>query len=176
MGLSLSIEIGGTVRRSHVFLAVVMTAIVSLLVAGYVWQKSQPPSKVATAEKFLTAVGFSDPQYLGLTQGTEGEYPTFRVKALSGESVDLWIRTVIGGGMEIQPVGSMYIISSAYDFSGLAEEAVYHWYTVSESPQAYSSEEYDGALQQYEIFKDYVFPEELKSLPWPSEIEGWPAK
>lgn len=132
--------------------------------------------KTKKAETLLESVGFKNPHYIGITEATEGSYPTFRVKALSGESVDVWIRTVIGGGMEIQPVGSMYIISSAYDFSGLAEEAVYHWYTVSENPQAYSSEEFDGALQQYNFFKDYVFPEELKSLPWPSEIEGWPTE
>jgi hypothetical protein len=134
-------------------------------------------SKVERAAGFLQDVGFSDPVYLGIKPGAEGEYPTFRATAIGGEPVELWLRTTQNGGWEIQPVGYFSgDIDSADDLARAAEIAVYEWENIPPDVQPRTdgaAGEYEGREYHYNLLARYVPDDSYWDQPR-DETSGWP--
>lgn len=131
-------------------------------------------SKVATAAALLETVGFNDPVYLGVTPGTEGEYPTFRATAIGGKSIKLWIRTARSGGLEIQPVGLYESIASADALASLAAKAVSNWKYIPPSIKPRTDGnwgEYEARQYDYNLLAKYVSKD---SGELPSQTRDWP--
>lgn len=132
-------------------------------------------TKVETAASFLETVGFGHPVYLGIKPAVEGEYPTFRVEAIGGQSVEVFIRTTKNGGMEIQPTMIFQTVASADDFARLASEAVSNWENMPPSIQPRT----DGSYGEYESRK-YDFDKLAKYKAdygvVSDETAGWPRK
>ncbi len=134
--------------------------------------------KVDRVASFLEDVGFNDPAYLGITPAVEGEYPTYRVTAIGGKTIDLWIRTTPNGGWEIQPVGVFKTVKSADDFARMANEAVYEWEHIPADIKPRTdgaSGEWEGRKYLYDLLHQYN-PEETYWAITPDETRGWPAK
>lgn len=135
-------------------------------------------TKVERAAAFLQDVGFNNPLYLGITPGSEGEYPTFRVVAIGGKSIDLWIRTTSNGGWEIQPCALVETIASADDLARRAQAAVLEWKHMPQDIKPRTDGnfgEYESRRYQYEALKDYVPSGEYWSQPR-NETRDWPRK
>lgn len=175
-------------RISTVLLLVILVAlsVASLVRKSDVAAPAQPTAitafqadKVAQASVFLESVGFNDPLYKGIAPATEGQYPTFQVTAIGGNSLDVWIRTTPNGGWEIQPTMLFEDVASADAFACLAQKAVLDWEGVSRlgiKPRT------DGTTGEYEMRK-YMYEQLRKYNPnssyWQSprsETWGWPSK
>jgi hypothetical protein len=132
--------------------------------------------KVERAASFLQDVGFADPTYLGITPGAEGEFPTFRVIAIGGEPVNLWIRTTRNGGWEIQMVGMTDTINSADDLARLAHMAVYDWQNMPSDIRPRTdgtSGEYEGREYRHNLLAKYALDDAYWHQPR-VETSGWP--
>lgn len=182
---------GGSRRPKWLNLYRVFTtlALVALMVMGLVAlnrlstvsERSFAPitveqaDKVKTAASFLETVGFAHPVYLGIKPATEGEYPTFRVEAIGGQPVEVFIRTTKNGGLQIQPTMIFQTIGSADDFARLAADAVSKWENMPSSIQPRT----DGAWGEYESRK-YDYEKLLKYKAdygvVSDETAGWPRK
>lgn len=135
-------------------------------------------TKVEQATSFLESAGFNNPVYLGVTLGAEGEYPTFRVEAIGGKSVDLWLRTTRNGGWEIQPVGIFHSVTSADDLARLANDAVYSWENMPpdikpRTDGAYGA--YEGRKYDFDLLAKYNPDKSYWDTPR-NETGGWPRK
>lgn len=132
-------------------------------------------SKVVTATNLLKAVGFANPEYLGIQPGTEGKYPTFRAQAIGGKTIELFIRTPQAGVLEIRPKGLFESISSAADLAKIADEAVSNW----ENMPAHIKPRTDGASGEYELreSKYEMLSKYAIELSKPVNVAaGWPQK
>lgn len=165
-------------------MALVVMGVVALNKLSAVSDRSFAPitakqaSKVETAATLLETVGFSDPTYLGVTSGGESEYPTFRVTAIGGKTIDVWIRTTRNGGLEIQPVGIWDVISSADDLTNLAAKAVSDWENIPPSIKPRTDGkygEYEGRKYAYDQLAKYKPSTSYLNTPL-NESRDWPRK
>jgi hypothetical protein len=134
-------------------------------------------SKVQRAASFLQDAGFGDPVYLGIKPATEGEYPTFRAKAIGGESVDLMIRTTPNGGWELQVVGLFSPVESADALARAASKAVYDWENMPPSIQPRTDGafgEYESRQHDYNLLFKYVVADDTYWQQPRDETAGWP--
>lgn len=175
-------------NRYRAFVALTLTVLVGMGVVGLNMQsdisdRSFAPitpaqtSKVETAATLLETVGFNDPVYLGVTPGTEGEYPTFRATAIGGKSIKLWIRTTRSGGLEIQPVGLYEPVASADALSLLAAKAVANWKYIPPGIKPRTDGnwgEYEARQYNYNLLAKYNSGE--ASGAQPSQTRDWPRK
>lgn len=133
--------------------------------------------KVTTAASYLETVGFANPVYMGIKPAIEGEYPTFRVEAIGGKTLEVFIRTTENGGLEIQPTMTTGVVTSAEDFARLAAKAVSDWKDIPPNIKPRT----DGNWGEYEARKDaykqlskyYVADANVTTI---DETSGWPRK
>ena len=164
-----------------VLVAVAVMGVIGLHELSNVSDRSFAPisveqaDKVKTAASFLETAGFADPVYLGIKPATEGEFPTFRVVAIGGQSVEVFIRTTKNGGLQIQPTMIFQTVGSADDFARLATDAVFMWKNMPPSIKPRT----DGAWGEYETRK-YNFDNLSKYAAdygaASDETAGWPHK
>lgn len=161
---------------------VMVTATLAFSAASYFKQPAPVSStelnKVESASRFIQAVGFNNPEYLGIEFAQEAEFPTFRAEAIGGKPIKLLIRTTKNGGMEIQPDGLFRTIASAEQFALIASTAVADW----ERIPADIKPSMNGAFGEYESRK-YAYDNFAKYSPstefWANarnELSGWPDK
>lgn len=129
--------------------------------------------KVAAAASFLETAGFTHPVYLGIKPATKGEYPTFRVDAIGGQPVEVFIRTTKNGSLQIQPTMIFQTIRSADDLAQLATDAVSKWENMPPSIKPRT----DGVWGEYESRRyDYMLLSKYKADYVSDETAGWPRK
>lgn len=136
----------------------------------------QQAGKVETAASFLETAGFSHPVYLGIVPWVEGEYPTFRVDAIGGESVDVVIRTTQNGAMEIQPKVMFESVASADEFARRAADAVRLWENIPADIQPRTDGawgEYESRKYNYEQLSKYVV-DNYGLADEIATVAGWP--
>lgn len=145
---------------------------------SFVSSNTAQTNKVEKASAFLQVIGFDDPRYLGITPGSEGEYPTYEATGPNNQSVKLWIRTGPDGSWEVQHASTFQTVKSSDDLARLAVEAVWKW----ENKPSSLKPRTDGASGEYEALK-YDFAQLSRFKPsgdyWKqprSEVEGWPRK
>lgn len=146
---------------------VLLCTILILVSVGLIKSESRP-SVVERAAVHLEEMGFKNPEYLGIKQATEGEYPTYRVVCLGGETLEVIVRTNPGGGWGVQPSSVPYwhSISSAFEFARIANEAV------SDKKYGNATKTQEEIDMLYEYFKKYEV--DYNEGSYPSETDGWP--
>lgn len=170
-------------RIGTIVLLLTLVAICGVLLSRPVNQPAPitvaQTDRVAAAASYLQDVGFNNPVYLGITPGSESEYPTFRATAIGGKPVNLWIRTTSNGGWEIQPSMMFETVASADDFARKATDAVSSWEHIPSSIKprtdgAYG--EYESRKYEYGQLKDYAPGSDYWRTTVPSDTAGWPSK
>ena len=135
--------------------------------------------RVTLAASYLQDVGFNNPVYLGVTPSTEGKYPTFRATAIGGKPVNLFVRTTINGGWEIQPSVMFESVASAEDFARKATDAVDKWVHIPSDIKPRTDGnwgEYESRKYEYEQLKQYAPGADYWKTARPNETTGWPSK
>lgn len=152
-----------------------VTAAIGVLLYQSKTTTPEPPTQVEMATEYLEAAGFDSPVYLGITPGTEAEFPTFQATAIGGESVKLFLRTTPSGAWEIQPDGIFESVTSADEFAEIAYEAVHAWENMPSEIQPStdgSYGEYEQRKYMYELLARYN-PADSYWDTVPNETDGW---
>lgn len=153
-----------------------LVVIIAALVAALVSTHTQ--SKVDQASKFIEAIGFKNPKYVGIERAVEAEYPTFTAEAIGDEPVKLWVRTTRNDGMEIQVAGTFRTIASAEQLAHVAWLAVNDWENRPPDLQPSANHQfgqYETLQASYELLAKYN-PSDGYWAVTPNKATGWPDK